>query len=211
MDQHSKQGEGERKQVETAAESHKLQGHNCCSGHGSCGGPGHHDAPAVVKDPVCGMTVDPNAGKPRFDHNGSTYHFCSEKCLGKFKADPDHYLSGAQEKAAENSPVGTKYTCPMHPEIVRDAPGDCPICGMALEPIGVPTGEEGPNLELIDFTRRFWVGAILTMPLLVLTMGPFVGLGFIREAVGERAALWIELILGTPVILWSGWRKWKSD
>ena len=205
MDQHSKQGEGERKQVETAAESHKLQGHNCCSGHGSCGGPGHHHAPAVVKDPVCGMTVDPNAGKPRFDHNGSTYHFCSEKCLGKFKADPDHYLSGAHEKAAENSPVGTKYTCPMHPEIVRDAPGDCPICGMALEPIGVPTGEEGPNLELIDFTRRFWVGAILTVPLLVLTMGPFVGLGFIREAVGERAALWIELILGTPVILWSGW------
>ncbi|MEQ9590857.1 MAG: heavy metal translocating P-type ATPase [Parvibaculaceae bacterium] len=205
MDQLSKQGEGERKQVGTAAESQKHQGHNGCSGHSSCGGHEHHHAPAAVKDPVCGMTVDPNAGKPRFDHNGSTYHFCSAKCLGKFKVDPDHYLSGDHKKATEKVPVGTKYTCPMHPEIVRDAPGDCPICGMALEPMGVPTGDEGPNPELIDFTRRFWVGAVLTVPLLVLTMGPFVGLEFIRDAIGERTALWVELALGTPVILWSGW------
>ena len=206
MDQHTKHGNGEPQKPEGAvmAPQHR-HGHNGCSGKGGCSCHGHHQAPTEVKDPVCGMTVDPNAGKPQIDHNGTTYHFCSEKCLGKFKADPDYYLSRAHEKAAEKSPVGTKYTCPMHPEIVRDAPGDCPICGMALEPMGVPTGEEGPNLELIDFTRRFWVGAILTVPLLVLTMGPFVGLGFIREAVGERAALWIELILGTPVILWSGW------
>ncbi len=98
-----------------------------------------------------------------------------------------------------------KYTCPMHPEIVRDAPGNCPSCGMALERMGVPISEHEPNLELIDFRRRFWVGAVLTLPLLILTMGPFVGLGFIRETIGERLTLWIEFALGTPVILWSGW------
>jgi len=102
----------------------------------------------------------------------------------------------------------------MHPEIVRDQPGDCPICGMALEPMGVPVDDEGPNPELVDFTRRFWIGTVLTVPLLVLTMGPYVGLGFVRNIFGERATLWIELILATPVILWSGWpffeRGYKS-
>lgn len=93
----------------------------------------------------------------------------------------------------------------MHPEIVRDAPGSCPICGMALEPMGVPVSDEGPNPELIDFKRRLWIGAVLTIPLLVLTMGPFVGLGFIREAIGERLTLWVEFVFGTPVILWAGW------
>ncbi len=102
-------------------------------------------------------------------------------------------------------PAGTQYTCPMHPEIIQDHPGDCPICGMALEPMGVPTGDEGPNPELVDFRRRFWIGAVLTVPLLVLSMGPFVGLGFVREAIGESIAGWTELILATPVILWSGW------
>lgn len=98
-----------------------------------------------------------------------------------------------------------KYTCPMHPEIVRDEPGDCPKCGMALEPMGVPATDDEPNPELIDFKRRFWVGAVLSVPLLVLAMGPYVGLGFVRDLLGERATLWIELILGTPVILWAGW------
>jgi Cu+-exporting ATPase len=108
----------------------------------------------------------------------------------------------------------TKYTCPMHPEIVRDAPGNCPICGMALEPMGVPAEDEGPNPELVDFKRRFWLGAVLTIPLLVLTMGPMIGLGVVREIVGERATLWVEFVLGTPVILWAGWpflvRAWNS-
>ncbi|MFZ5557474.1 MAG: heavy metal translocating P-type ATPase [Pseudomonadota bacterium] len=98
----------------------------------------------------------------------------------------------------------TEYVCPMHPQIVRDEPGDCPICGMALEP-RVATGEEAPNPELIDMRRRFWIGAALTVPLLVLTMGPYVGLGAARDALGERLALWVELALGTPVILWAGW------
>ncbi len=163
----------------------------------------HHGDTAT--DPVCGMKVTLGAGKPTFVHAGMSYHFCSQGCHDKFAAAPHHYLSGAHKAAEENMPAGTQYTCPMHPEIIRDAPGDCPICGMALEPMGVPVGDEGPNPELVDFTRRFWVGAILTVPLLVLTMGPFVGLGLVRDFFGERAALWIELALGTPVVLWAGW------
>jgi Cu+-exporting ATPase len=160
------------------------------------------DAP-TVKDPVCGMTVTLNAGKPNHARAGETYHFCSQGCHDKFAADPVHYLSGAHKR--QNAPKGTKYTCPMHPEIVTDVPSDCPVCGMALEPMGVPTGDEGPNPELVDFKRRFLIGAVLTVPLLVLTMGPLVGLGFVREFFGERATVWIELVLGTPVILWAGW------
>ena len=172
---------------------------------------GHHgDADAVIDtpstmDPVCGMTVPLNAGKPQREHEGETYHFCSQKCHDKFVADPQHFISGAHKRHSVTQPKGTKYTCPMHPEIVRGEPGDCPKCGMALEPMGVPAADDGPNPELVDFKRRFWVGAVLSVPLLVLTMGPFVGLGYVRDVLGERATLWVELILGTPVILWAGW------
>tara|TARA_R110002096_G_scaffold73444_4_gene174140 strand:+ start:2432 stop:4801 length:2370 start_codon:yes stop_codon:yes gene_type:complete len=168
----------------------------------------HHtaaDAAGTVKDPVCGMTVEPDKGKPSLQHGGQTYHFCSQKCHDKFAADPESYLSGAAQAKTENLPEGTQYTCPMHPEIVSDAPGDCPICGMALEPMGIPAADEGPNPELVDFTRRFWVGTVLTIPLLVLTMAPYVGYGVVREFFGERTTLWLELVLGTPVILWAGW------
>ncbi len=171
----------------------------CCHGHSHDGAKGD-----TAKDPVCGMTVQLNTGKPTFDHGGTTYHFCSQGCQTKFSGDPEHYLSGAHRKQAEEMPAGTKYTCPMHPEIVSDKPADCPICGMALEPMGIPSGDEGPNPELVDFTRRFWVGAVLSLPLLVLAMGPMVGLG-IRGAIGETAAQWIELVLATPVVLWCGW------
>jgi Cu+-exporting ATPase len=159
----------------------------------------------TAKDPVCGMTVNLEAGKPSREHDGETYHFCSQKCHDKFVADPELFISGAHKRQSVTLPKGNKYTCPMHPEIVRDAPDDCPICGMALEPMGVPAADEGPNPELVDFKRRFLIGAVLTVPLLVLTMGPFVGLGFVRDILGERATLWIELVLGTPVILWAGW------
>ena len=158
---------------------------------------------AKEKDPVCGMTVEPGSATPSHEHDGKTYRFCSQKCLDKFAADPEHFLTSDREQ--EIQPQGTKYTCPMHPEIVRDEPGDCPICGMALEPMGVPAADEGPNPELIDFKRRFLIGTVLTLPLLVLTMGPYVGLGVVREIFGERVTLWIELILSTPVILWAGW------
>jgi Cu+-exporting ATPase len=167
----------------------------------------HHDA-APLKDPVCGMTVAPDAGKPTAEHDGQTWHFCSSRCHDKFVADPARYIAGghgAAKAPAQPAPKGTQYTCPMHPEIVRDAPGECPKCGMALEPMGVPAADDGPNPELVDFKRRFWIGAVLTVPLLILTMGPLVGLGFIREMMGERAAQWVELLLGSPVILWAGW------
>jgi Cu+-exporting ATPase len=150
------------------------------------------------------MTVDTAAGKPVHEHEGELFHFCSQDCRDKFAADPEHYLSGAHRRAAKEAPAGTIFTCPMHPEIEQVGPGSCPICGMALEPKGAPTGDEGPNPELIDFKRRFWIGAVLTIPLLILSMGPLVGLGFLRDMLGERPALWIELALGTPVVLWAG-------
>jgi Cu+-exporting ATPase len=110
--------------------------------------------------------------------------------------------------------AGPVYTCPMHPQVRQTGPGSCPICGMGLELESAAMVEEGPNPELVDFTRRFWVGAALTVPLLVLTMGPLVGLGAVREMFGERATLWIEFALGTPVVLWCGWpfltRGWHS-
>lgn len=159
----------------------------------------------TVKDPVCGMNVPLDMGKPKHVHEDMTYHFCSKRCQDKFVSDPAHYISGAHKQDAKAVAKGTQFTCPMHPEIIRDEPGDCPKCGMALEPMGVPNADDGPNPELIDFKRRFWVGAVLTVPLLVLTMGPFIGLGFVRDIFGERITLWIELVLGTPVILWAGW------
>ncbi|MEQ8229872.1 MAG: heavy metal translocating P-type ATPase [Rhodospirillales bacterium] len=173
---------------------------SCCGG--SHGAETAHEATA--KDPVCGMSVTLGRGKPTFDHNGTAYHFCHDGCRTKFANDPEHYLSGAHLKPQKEMPAGTKYTCPMDPEIVQIGPGTCPICGMALEPMGIPTGDEGPNPELVDFTRRFWVGAVLTVPVLVLAMGPMLGLG-IRDALGESRAQWIELALASPVILWCGW------
>jgi len=178
-------------------------GHNHSHQHQS--GDDLTESAATAIDPVCGMTVTVGEDSLSGTHKGQTYYFCSRKCQDAFTAAPERYLSASKEQDAAAHPKGTKYTCPMHPEIVRDEPGTCPICGMALEPVSAAAEEEGPNPELIDFTRRFWIGAFLAVPLLVLTMGPFVGLGFIRETIGERTAQWIELFLGTPVVLWAGW------
>jgi len=186
----------------------KLHGEHSHAHGAGCTHSSHHEgdtAGPTVKDPVCGMSVTPGQGKPQIEHEGKTYHFCSQGCRDKFAADPAQYLGSAAARTPEAAPRGTKYTCPMHPEIVRDEPGDCPKCGMALEPMGVPEADERPNPELIDFRRRFLVGAVLTVPLLVLTMGPLLGLGALRDALGERAAQWVELALSTPVVLWAGW------
>src|SRR5687767_7904346 len=113
-----------------------------------------------VRDPVCGMTVDPHTARHRHDHAGRTYYFCSAGCLARFAADPAKYLAPAQSKQPEPVPEGTIYTCPMHPQIRQVGPGSCPICGMALEPELV-SAETGPNPELADMSRRFWVGLIL--------------------------------------------------
>lgn len=209
-------------------------------------GHGHGAAPeTVVRDAVCGMTVDPAAGKPSLEHGGRLFHFCSASCRGKFQAAPDKYVSAKDpvcgldvardsarhflkhegsgyyfcssscagkftvepakytsgKPAAAPAPKGSQYTCPMHPEIVRDKPGSCPICGMALEPM-MPSADDGPNPELVDFTRRFWISAVLSIPLLIITMGPMVGLPT-RDWIGEPLASWLELILATPVVLWA--------
>ncbi|ANK81711.1 MAG: copper-translocating P-type ATPase [Rhizobiales bacterium NRL2] len=165
----------------------------------------------VVTDPVCGMSVDTAAGKPSLVHEGETYHFCGRRCHDRFEADPEFYLTGAHKRRPKAAPKGTQYTCPMHPEIVQDHPGDCPKCGMALEPMGVPA--DGPNPELVDFTRRFIVSAALAVPIFFLAMSHMLGLPF-RHWLGERPAIWLELALATPVVLWAALpffkRGWNS-
>ncbi|MBL4740691.1 MAG: heavy metal translocating P-type ATPase [Sneathiella sp.] len=155
----------------------------------------------TVLDPVCGMTVTLGKGKPSFEEEETQYHFCSQKCHDRFSADPEFYLTGAHKRRSKSAPKDTKFTCPMHPEIIEDTLIDCPLCGMALEPMGVPI--DGPNPELIDFTRRFWISTLLTLPLLVLAMGPMLGLP-IRELIGEPVAMWAELLLASPIVLWAG-------
>ncbi len=160
------------------------------------------DTPALeTTDPVCGMKVDPATAAHATDHGGIKYHFCSATCLTRFKAEPEKYAAGAPPQSAPPARPGATYTCPMHPEIVRDAPGDCPICGMALVPIA-GTGEADDS-ELRDLTRRFWTGVVLSIPLVILAMAPMVGFA---EPFGlaPRARGWWEFALGTPVVLWVG-------
>jgi Cu+-exporting ATPase len=176
--------------------------------------------PATVIDPVCGMTVDPASAAGSFPHAGVTYHFCSRHCLEKFRADPAKYLTGtAAESCCDHAPSapaavvpGAKYTCPMHPEIVQDGPGTCPKCGMALEPMIPQAGVEDDS-ELRDMTRRFWVAAALMIPVVILAMGPMVGLP-VPEWLAHGGKNWLELALATPVVLWAGWpffvRAWQA-
>ncbi|APZ51135.1 heavy metal translocating P-type ATPase [Salipiger abyssi] len=166
----------------------------------------HHDHDAHISegaqtatDPVCGMTVEVTGDTRTQAFGGETYHFCSEGCEEKFKADPWFYASGNADKAGQQVQPGTQWTCPMHPEIVRDEPGACPICGMALEPM-VPTDE--PSEELTDFTRRMWISAAAAVPLIILTMGELVGLP-VRDWLGHRIATYIEFLLATPIVLWA--------
>ena len=172
----------------------------------------HHDhaLPGNVVDPVCGMTVDPHTAQHRHQHRGHAYYFCSSGCRTKFAADPNKYLDKS-EQSAEPVPEGTIYTCPMHPEIRQVGPGACPICGMALEP-ELATADTGPNPELTDMGRRFWVGLVLTLPVFALEMGAHVFGG--HGVVGQPLSNWIQFALATPVVLWAGWpffvRGWQS-
>ncbi|MGD4056805.1 heavy metal-binding domain-containing protein, partial [Xanthomonas citri pv. citri] len=139
-----------------------------------------------------------------------TFHFCSAGCRTKFAADPAKYL--AKDKAPEpEAPAGTIYTCPMHPEIRQVGPGSCPICGMALEP-EVASLETGPNPELADMTRRFWIGGALALPAVVLEMGGH--LAGPHNWIDPTWSNWIQLVFATPVVLWAGWpflvRGWQS-
>ncbi len=226
-------------------------------------GPAHHSASGqTVKDPVCGMSVDPVTAAGSYDYDGQTYFFCSHHCLEKFRAEPAKYLTPALHQLTLGAPSHqlqpqhvdisaeytclmhpevrqpepgacpacgmaleslvaqagslrhvTEYVCPMHPEIVQDESGSCPICGMALEP-RVATAEEEENPELVDMTRRFWVGVGLTIPVVLIAMGDLIP-GRPLERIASASALgWIELILATPVVVWAGWpffvRGWQS-
>ncbi|MBD3626127.1 MAG: heavy metal translocating P-type ATPase, partial [Rhodobacteraceae bacterium] len=161
-------------------------------------------------DPVCGMSVAVTPEARSREYGDETYYFCSDGCLGKFEADPWFYASGNAAKVEQHAPQGTQWTCPMHPEIVRDEPGACPICGMALEPM-VPSDE--PSHELTDFTRRMWISAAAALPLVILTMGEMVGLP-VRDWLGHQLAVYIEFLLATPIVLWAArpffQRGWES-
>ncbi len=150
------------------------------------------DAPAAAIDPVCGMTVDRATSKHRFDHDGTTFHFCSAGCRTKFIAGPDTYLKPRDPAPAK---PGAAYTCPMHPEIRQIGPGSCPLCGMALEPLEI-TAEAPPNHELADMTRRFAIGAALTLPVVLLGM---------TDLAPAPWSTWLQAALATPVVLWAGW------
>ncbi|MEO7635518.1 MAG: heavy metal translocating P-type ATPase [Sphingomicrobium sp.] len=167
----------------------------------------------IVTDPVCGMKVDTRDAKFRHEHDGATYFFCSGGCAAKFETDPDRYLKPPTSDAApahEDVVEGVIWTCPMHLQIRRDRPGQCPICGMALEPLE-PTLEDGPNPELIDMNRRFWASAVLTVPLVLLTLGAELT-GWLPLPMAQSMLL--QLALATPVVLWGGWpffvRFWVS-
>jgi Cu+-exporting ATPase len=186
-------------------------------------------------DPVCGMSVEPDTARGgSATDEGKTYYFCCTSCREKFQADPERYLrkggvsseaevaAGAKRQALEpltthhppltthHSPLTSLYTCPMHPEVQQDHPGSCPKCGMALEPV-MATEEEGPNPELVDMSRRFWIGCLLTIPVFILAMGGMVPSwrSFLEAVPG-----WVQLVLVTPVVFWCGWpffvRAWNS-
>ncbi len=180
--------------------------------------------PATVIDPVCGMTVKLGTGKPTFEYEGTTYHFCSPGCRTKFAANPARYVTadadgGGRQKPARHEPdhrahsaagpavakpsAGVLYTCPMHPEIVRDKPGACPICGMALEPM-VATADDGPNPELLDMVRRLWVAAPLALALLALDMADHLFGIDLLPFLSPRAEQWLQFALTIPAVLWGG-------
>ena len=166
----------------------------------------HARAAFGVKDPVCGMEVDPAVTAHHAEHEGDAFHFCSAGCRARFVADPERYVGYGQA-----APAGTVYTCPMHPEVRQIGPGSCPICGMALEPATV-TLDGGPNEELVDMTRRFWIGLVLTLPVFALEMGGH--LSGLMMLIGRQTSNWIQFALATPVVLWAGWpffvRGWAS-
>ncbi len=187
------------------AHSHGTSSQHGAHDHSHASGGGRVDqdqaGSAKATDPVCGMKVDPATAKHRFAYKGQDYFFCSAGCRTKFEADPDKYLAPKSSAPAEKLPEGTIYTCPMHPEIRQVGPGNCPICGMTLEPETVSLDDK-PDPELIDMTRRFWIALVLTLPVFVMDMT--VHLADIHLLPGQTSN-WISFVLATPVVLWAGW------
>ena len=170
-------------------------------------------------DPVCGMTVDPKTAAGSFEYKGTTYYFCATHCLHRFQKDPESFLSRTpaaptlHKIGSKPTPANRKYTCPMHPEIVRDGPGSCPICGMALEPLTASLDDE-ENHELIDMSRRFWVAVALSIPVFALGMSELIPGQPLQRLVPMSMLAWVQLVLATPVVVWAGWplfeRAWQS-
>ena len=171
-------------------------------------------------DPVCGMTVDPEHAAGSVEYQGKTYYFCSTHCVHKFRENPEAFLNGpaaqpigiTRQAPAKPKP-DQKYTCPMHPEIIRDGPGSCPICGMALEPLTVSLEEE-ENHELIDMTHRLWIAVLAAIPVFLLGMSDLYPGQPLQQLVSMRTLQWVQLVLASPVVLWCGWpffvRAWQS-
>ncbi len=183
-----------------------IDGHEA----GCCGGAAKNGTKNAI-DPVCGMAVDPATSSHHATHGGTAFHFCSARCRDKFVADPQAYAAGQPPASSHTGDNATIFTCPMHPEVRQAGPGACPICGMALEPETV-TADTGPNAELADMTRRFWLALVLTLPVFALEMGGH--LTGLMMIVGRQMSNWIQFVLATPVVLWAGWpffeRGWAS-
>jgi len=175
----------------------------------------HHPEPDTLHDPVCGMTVNPAKARHRAEHAGQSYFFCGAKCREKFTSDPARYIiTSPRPRAPLTAAAGeVLWTCPMHPQIVRKEPGNCPICGMALEPM-TPAAGKALSPELRDMTRRFWVGVALSLPLLAIAMAGHFNKAALDALIAPRLLVWAQLILGTPAVLWGGWpffeRGWAS-
>ena len=184
-------------------DGHRAHGH-----HVDDDQPAHRSA-GRARDPVCGMSVDPATTPHRHEHGGTTWYFCGARCRDRFAAAPESFIEQTPQPAPVVAP-GTTFTCPMHPEVRQIGPGACPICGMALEP-ETTSAEPQENPELNDMSRRFWIGLVLALPLVVLEMGPHIaGL----HLLDPTTASWVQLALATPVVLWSGApffvRAWHS-
>ncbi len=196
-------------------ETHHDAAHACCHAQPA---PSSPDADAerrvdAPKDPVCGMTVDPD-GPHQLAHDGDTFHFCSARCREKFEDDPDRYLNPDEAPPEEDAPPGTIYTCPMHPEVEQEGPGDCPKCGMALEPKTATVEDTGENPELRDMTRRLWVAAGLAVPVVLIAMGDMLPGQPVSSLLPGRVRPFVEMALAAPVVLWAAWpffvRAWRS-
>lgn len=166
----------------------------------------------AITDPVCGMDVVSPSDERKFDYQGKTYFFCSDGCFSKFRAAPEPYL----QKTDNSRPAAVSsgnYTCPMHPEVFQDHPGECPICGMALEPTVATAGEE-ENRELTVMTRRFWVCLALTLPIFLIAMSEMIPGQPLQKIVSLNVLIWLQFILAVPVVLWGAWpfyiRGWRS-
>lgn len=164
-------------------------------------------------DPVCGMTVEEEYAACRFSYQENIYYFCSAHCQQRFKNDPTKYIESSSIESEEHSNMeGKIYTCPMHPEVRKLGPGNCPICGMALEPEIATLVEE--NSELLEMTRRFWIASVLAIPVFLIAMGVELWPEITKKFISHTALQWVEFILATPAVLWGGWplfvRGWQS-